>query len=265
VAPSHGVCDGPTSSLLRHIFNKLNGRPKEIFLRKLRAMPVVGHGRSLLKYFEPEKLRGTTLSMFDCDVLPGTAPEAVADAYASDGGSTLDGPFSKALSLLRGLCNKLFYVSTKAADGYRAVGARFTVADIQGTCMELMRMFKQLCTTGGSWQQPKVHPLLELLHRALPLVEIGSSVCEMMLERSHLSAEREIESRQFEGTAGFGLQRWRETELLLRVVQQLTKFGIVKEWMKDNDGKKLNIVARTRFLSASRQQRAVLHKQKQLP
>jgi len=172
-----------TSSVLRHLFNKLKGGPKECFLRKLRSMPVVGHRRSLLKSFEPEKLGGTTLFMFDCAVLQGTAPEAVANASASDSLSTLDGPFSKARSLLHGLCNKLFYISTEAADGYRAVRARLTAADMQGTDMELLRMLKQLCITCGSWQQPKVHHLPKLLHRTLPLVEIGPSVCEVKLER----------------------------------------------------------------------------------
>jgi len=154
-----------------------------MFLRKLRAMPVVGHGRSLPKTFEPEKLGGMALSMFDYVVLLGTAPEVVAGAYASDGASTLDGPFSKALSLLRGLCNKLFYNSTEAADGYRAQRARLTAADMQGTGMELLRMLKHLCITGGSWQQLKMHHPPKLLHRTLPLVGIGPSVSEMVLER----------------------------------------------------------------------------------
>jgi len=264
VAPSHLLYYGLTSSLLRLTFNNLNGRLKDDFLRMLRAMPVCGHGRSLLKHFEPDKLGGTTLSMSDYSVLLGTAPEAVADAYASDGTSTLDCPYLRALRLLRGFCNNLFYLPTEAADGAHAVRARPTVAEIQGAGLELMRMLKQLSITDGTWEKPKVHRLLELLHRTLPLVEIGPAVCETMLERFHLSAKREVESSNMSGPAGFALQRWKETELLSRVVQQPTRFGVVEEWMKDKNGEELTIVARTRFMSAAGRQRAVWRVQKEL-
>jgi len=214
VAPSHFLYYCLTSSSLRLTFNNLNGRLKDVFLRKLRAMPVGGHRRSLLKHFEPDKLGGTTLLTSYYAVLLAAAPEAVADAYASDGASTLDFPYLRALRLLRGFCNNLFYLPTAAADGAPAVRARPTVGEIQGAGLKLMRILKQLSITDGTWENPKVHRLLELLHRTLPLVEIGPSVCEMMLERFYLSAKREVESSNMSYPAGFALQRWKETELL---------------------------------------------------
>jgi len=102
VAPSQFLYHGLTSSSLGLTFNNLNGRLKDVFLRKLRAMPVCGHGRSLLKHFEPDKLGGTTLSTSDYAALLATAPEAVADAYSSGGASTLDCPYLRDLRLLRG-------------------------------------------------------------------------------------------------------------------------------------------------------------------
>jgi len=57
-----------------------------------------------------------------------------------------------------------------------------------------------------------VHRVLELLYRTLPLVQLGPAICELIFERFHQLAKREVSQSNSWNPAKYAIQRWRDTE-----------------------------------------------------
>jgi len=99
-----------------------------------------------------------------------------------------------------------------------------------------------LTRKGIDWEKPSVHRLLELLYRTLPLVQIGPAICELLFNKFIQVSNRAIARRNSQDPAGFSMQRWRDVEVLSRVVASPEKHGIPQEGIRDPDGQETEAV-----------------------
>jgi len=70
---------------------------------------------------------------------------------------------------------------------------RPTVADLQLLGEGLMIQLRLLLPFDGKRERPSVHRVLELLYRTLPLAQLGFAICELIFEKFHQQAKREVE------------------------------------------------------------------------
>jgi len=87
------------------------------------------------------------------------------------------------------------------------VWERQTVVEDQRLGESLMIELRRLLPFSGKWERPAVHHLLELLYRTLPLVQLGSSICELIFENFHQIAKREIGQSNHRNPAEYSMQR----------------------------------------------------------
>ena len=211
VAPSHLLYYNIGSNLLMESYDALSVEQRDSFTKQMRRCAKYVPTHTVLSSFEHEKMGGTTLSMSDYAVLltvgptvlqysvhpPATSPHAVAALGA--------------LHALRRFSTALFYLPTSASDGEEAVRTRPTVAELQVLGESLMIELRRLLPFNGSWERPSVHRLLELLYRTLPLVQLGPAICELIFERFHQLAKREVSQSNSWNPAEYAIQRWRDT------------------------------------------------------
>jgi len=123
-----------------------------------------------------------------------------------------------ALKALRQFAAALFCRPTMSLDGESAMRERLTVADLQRLGEGLMIQLRLLLPFKGKWERPSVHRVLELLSRTLPLAQLGSAICELMFEKCHQQAKREVEQSSYRNSSEYATQRWREIETLSRAL-----------------------------------------------
>ena len=173
---------------------------------------------TVLKAFEPEKMGGTTLSMSDYAVLLTIAPTVLDDMRSETVLPALAVSVLAALKALRAFANALFFLPKIRNDGDHAVRCKPTVHTLQLLGCPLLNELASLTSKGINWENSSVHRVLELLYRALPLVQIGPAICELLFENFHEVPNREIERSNSHDPAGFSMQRSRDVEMLSRVV-----------------------------------------------
>jgi len=122
------------------------------------------------------------------------------------------------LRRLKLFANALFFRPTNRNDGEHAVHCKPTVHTLQLLGCPLLNELASLTSKGINWENSSVHRVLELLYRALPLVQIGPAICEPLFENLHEDPNREIERSNSHDPAGFSMQRSRDVEMLSRVV-----------------------------------------------
>jgi len=106
-----------------------------------------------------------------------------------------------------------------------------TVADLQRLSEGLMLQLRLLLPFYGKWERPSVHRVLGLLYRTLPLAQLGSTICKLILEKLHEQAKREVEQSSNRNSAEYALQRWRETKNLTRALSMPADHSIPPSWL----------------------------------
>jgi len=101
---------------------------------------------------------------------------------------------------------------------------------------------RRLLPFNGKWRRPSFHRLLELLYRTLPLVHLGSSICELILENFHQIAKREISQSNHRNAAEYSMQRWRDTEQYSRTLSMPEEHDIPPSWLLRLSGNPLKAV-----------------------
>jgi len=199
VAPSHLHYYNIGSNLLMGAYDALSVEQRDSFTKQMRRCAKYVPTHTVLSSFEPEKMGGTTLLMSE---------------------------YLSALHALRQFSTALFYLPTAASDGEEAVLTRPTVAELQVFGESLMIELRRLVPFNGSWERPSVHRLLELLYRTLPLVQLRPAICELIFERFHQLAKREVSQNNSWNPAEYAIQRWRDTEQYSRVLSLPDKYKI---------------------------------------
>jgi len=167
---------------------------------------------TVLSYFEPEIMGSITLSMSDYAALLTVSLTVLeygmhAQTICTHAVTTL-----RALKALRQFL-LLLNRPTISSDGEQAVRKRSTVVELQRLGENLMIEIRRLLPFNEKWERPPVHRLLELLHRTLlPLVQLGSAKCELILENFHQMAKREVSQCNHRNAAEYSMQWWRDTE-----------------------------------------------------
>ena len=192
VAPSHLVFFNLASPLLQQVYNALSILQRDEFVMKMRSCSQHMPGHTVLKAFEPEKMGGTTLSMFDYAVLLPIAPTVLDDMNSRTVLPILAASVLVALKALRAFTNALFFSPTIRNDGEHAVRIKPTVQTLQLMGCPLLTELGSLTSKGINWESPSVRRLLELLYRTLPQVQIGPAICELLFEKFHKVSKREI-------------------------------------------------------------------------
>jgi len=242
VAPSHLLFFNLAGPLLQQVYNALSVLQRDEFVDDMRACSRYVPRHTVLKAFEPEKMGGTTLSMSDCAVLLTIAPTVLDDMHSETVLPALAVSVLAALKALRAFANALFFRPTIRNDGENAVRCKPTVHTLQLLGCSLLKELASLTSKGINWEKPSVHRVLELLYRTLPLVQIGPAICELLFEKFHQVSKREIERSNSHDPAGFSMQRWRDVEMLSRVVAAPAKYGIPQEWLTDPNGQETEAV-----------------------
>ena len=146
----------------------------------------------LLSSFEPEKIGETTLSMSDYSVLLNVAPMVLASVSEEGSEAPCAGAAQDALISLRGFTDTLFYRPSQRQDGDAAVMSRPSVADVQAIGCKLMKALQKLASHSRKFEKPTTHRLVELILRTLPLMQLGSSIGELIFEKFHQISKREL-------------------------------------------------------------------------
>jgi len=120
---------------------------------------------------------------------------------------------------------------------------RPTVFELQRLGESLMIELRRLLPFSGEWERHAVHRLLELLYRTLPLVQLGSSICELIFENFHQMAKRKIGQSNHRNPAEYSMQRWRDTEQYSRALSMPDEYGIPKSWLLGLGGNPLKAVS----------------------
>ena len=236
VAPSHLLFFNLAGPLPQQVYNALSVLQKDKFVNDMRACSRYVPRHTDLKAFEPEKMGGTTLSMSDYAVLLTIAPTVLDDMHSETVLPALAVPVFAALKVLRAVTNALFFRPTNRNDGEHAVRCKPTTHTLQLLGCSLLNGLASLTSKGINWEKPSAHRVLELPYRTLPLVQIGPAICKLLFEKFHQVSKREIERSNSHDPAGFSMQRWRDVEMLSRVVAAPEKYGIAQEWLTDPNG-----------------------------
>ena len=156
-----------------------------------------------------------------------------------------------ALKALRAFTNALLFRPTIRNDREHSVRCKPAVHTLQLLECSLFNELASFTSKGINWEKPSVHRVLELLYRTLPLVQIGPAICELLFEKFHQVFKREIERTNSHDPAGFSMQRWRDVEMLSRVVAAPEKYGIPQEWLTDPNGQETEAVLQRKIGSGS--------------
>jgi len=224
-APSHLLYYNIGSNLLMEAYDALSVEQRDSFTKQMRRCAKYVPTHTVLSSFEPEKMGGTTVSMSDYAVLLTVGPTVLQYSVHTPATSPHEVSALGALHALRRFSTALFYLPTAASDGQEAVRARPTVAELQVLSESLMIELRRLLPFNGSWERPSVHRLLELLYRSLPLVQLGPDIREIIFERLHQLAKREVSQSNRRNPAEYAIQRWRDTEQYSRVLSLPREYG----------------------------------------
>ena len=243
VAPSHLLYYNIGSNLLMEAYDALSVQQRDSFTKQMRRCSKHVPTHTVLSSFEPEKMGGTTLSMSDYAVLLTVGPTVLQYLVNPTATSPHAVAALNALKALRRFSTALFYLPTVLSDGEEAVRTRPTVAALQVLGESLMIDLRRLLPFNGSWERPSVHRVLELLYRTLPLVQLGPAICELIFERFHQLAKREVSQSNCWNPAEYAIQRWRDTEQYSRVLSMPDAYGIPAAWLIGRKGKMLKAVS----------------------
>jgi len=105
-----------------------------------------------------------------------------------------------------------------------------------------MIQLRLLLPFDGKWERPSVHRVLELLYGTLPLAQLGSAICELIFEKFHQQAKREVEQSSSRDSAEYAMQRWREIETLSRALSMPADHSIPPSWLLGKNEKPLKSV-----------------------
>jgi len=244
VAPLHLLYNiNIGSNLLMKAYDALSVEQRDSFTKQMRRCAKYVPTHTVLSSFEPENMGGTTLSMSDYAVLLTVGPTVLQYLLHPTATSPHAVAALSALHALRRFPTALFYLPTAALDGEEAVRTRPTVAELQVLDESLMIELRRLVPFIGSWERPSVHRLLELLYRALPLVQLGPVICELIFERLHQLEKCEVSQSNSWNPAEYAIQRWRDTEQDSQVLSFPGKYGIPASWLIGRRGKQLKAVS----------------------
>jgi len=221
------------------VYDALTVQQRDRFTKEMRASAKHVPTHTILSSFEPEKMGGTTLSMSDYAVLLTVSPTVLQYHVLTEVTTPHAVVALEALKALRRLATAMFYRPTVSVDGEQAMMERPTVDLIQRLGESLMIQVRRLLPFDGKWERPSVHRLLELLYRTLPLAQLGSAVCELIFEKFHQKAKREVDQSSKYSPAEYAMQRWRDIETLSRALSMPTDHGIPQSWLLGQSGKPL--------------------------
>jgi len=231
VAPFHLLYYNIGSNLLMEAYESLSVEQRDKFVLEMRRSEKHVQKLTVLSSFEPEKMGGTTLSMFDYAVLLTVSPTVLEYGVHTHTTCTHAVTTPRALKALRQFSTALFYRPTLLSDGEQAVRERPTVVELQRLAKSLMIELRRLLPFNGNLERPSVHRLLELLYRTLPLVQLGSSICELIFENFHQMAKREVSQSNHRNAAEYSMQRWRDTEQYSRALSMPEEHDIPPSWL----------------------------------
>jgi len=135
---------------------------------------------------------GRTLSMSDYAVLLTVGPTVLQYLVHNTATSPHAVATLRALKAVRLFSTALFYVPAASSDGENVMRKRPTIAELQVIGESLMIELRRLLPFHASWERPSVHRVLELLHRTLPLAQLGSAIFELIFEKFHQHSKREV-------------------------------------------------------------------------
>jgi len=184
--------------------------------------------------------------MSDYSVLLNVAPMVLANVFEGGFESPCTGAAQDALISRRGFTNTLSYRPSQRQDGKAAVKSRPSVADVQAISCKVMKALQRLASHRGKFEKPTTHRLLELIFRTLPLVQLGSSICEHIFEKFHQVSKRELLLSNNGNPVAYSMQRWREVAVLSRAVATSLTYNIPCGWLVDGSGKELRNVGHHR-------------------
>ena len=212
VAPSHLRYYNIGSHLLMEAYEALSVEEREKFMREMRRGARHVPTRTILSSFEPEKVRGTTLSMSDYAVLITVGHTVLLYLVHSTATSPHARAALRGLKALRRFSTALFYVPTFFSDGEKAMRARRTVAELQVMGERLIIELRRLLPFNGRWERPSVNRVVELLYWTLPLAQLWSAICELIFEKFHQHSKRKVSQSNSRNPAEYSMKRWRDTE-----------------------------------------------------
>jgi len=215
---------------------------------------------TILSTFEPEKMGGTTLSMSDYAVLITVSPTVLQDLVHTNTTSPHAVAALGALKSLRQFAAAMLYRPTISLDGESTMRERPTVGDLQRLGEGLMIQLCLLLPFDGEWERASVHRVLELLYRSLPLTQLGSAICELILEKFHERAKREVEQSTNRNSAKYAMQQWREIETLSRALSTPAAHRIPPSWLLGKNGQPLKYVVFHQLSPQKRYTAATLNK-----
>jgi len=242
VAPSHLLYYNLGSHLLMEAHDALSVHQRETFTKEMRRSAKHVPTHSIRSSFEPERMGGTTLTMSDYTVLITVSPTVLQYLVHTNTTSPHADATLSALKALRQFAAALFYRPTISIDGESAMRERPTVADLQRLGEGLMSQLRLLLPFEGKWERPSVHRVLELLYRNLPLAQLGSAICELIFEKFHQQAKREVEQSSNRNSAEYAMQRWRDIETLQRSLSMHADHSIPPSCLLGENGKPLKSV-----------------------
>jgi len=243
VAPSHLLYYNIASNLLMKAYEALSVGQRDKFVSEMRRSSKHVPTHTILSSFEPEKMGGTTLSMSDYAVLLTVGPTVLEYSVHTQSTSAHAVDTLTALKALRHFATALFYRPTLCSDGEQAMRERQTVVEVQRLGESLMIELRRLLPFIGMGERPAVQCLLELLYRTLPLVQLGSSICELIFENFHQMAKREIGRSNHRNPAEYSMQRWRDTEQYSRALSMPDEYGVPTSWLLGLGGIPLKAVS----------------------
>jgi len=242
VAPPYLLFFNLAGPFLQEVHNALSVFQRDEFVNDMRACYGFIPRHTVLKAFDPEHLGGRALSMSDYSVLFTIASTVLDDMHSQTILPALAVSVLAALKALRALTNALFFRPTFRNDGEHAFRCKPTVHTLQLLGCSLLNELSFLKSKGISWEEPSVHRVLKLLYRTLPLVQVGPSTCELLFKKCHQVSKREIERSNSRYPADFLMQRWRDVEMLSRIVAAPEKYGIPQEYLTDPYGQETEAV-----------------------
>jgi len=223
-------------------YDALSVQLRDEFTKEMRRSATHVPTHTILSSFEPEKRGGTTLSMSDYAVLITVRPTVLQYLIRTNTTSPHAVAALGALQALRQFAAALFYRPSISLDGESAMRERPTVVDLQRLGEGLMIQLRRLLPSDGKVKRPSVHRVLELLYRTLPVAQLGSEICELIFEKFHQQAKREVEQSSNRNSSQYAMQRWRKIETLSRALSMPADHSIPPSWLLGKNGKPLNFV-----------------------
>jgi len=223
-------------------YDALSVQQRNNFAKEMRRSAKYLPTRTILSSFEPEKMGETKLSISDYAVLITVSPKFLQYLVHTKTTSPHAVAALGALQALRQFAAARFYRPKISIYGESAMRELPTVADLQRLSEGLMIQLRLLLPFYGKWERPSVHRVLGLLYRTLPLAQLWSTICKLILEKLHEQAKREVEQSSNRNSAEYALQRWRETKNLTRALSMPADHSIPPSWLLGKYGKPLKSV-----------------------